>query len=652
MPLHSHSRSRVPRASGHTSMPGRLIHTQVGRSDQQPSLSPQRFGHDFSKIPIHSQVGAGHGTERAPSLLAFAESGVNEPGIALPVGSRAMLENQLGGRFGDVRIHTGPSAIAATRQLDAAAYTLGRDIAFGAGFYAPHTDAGLRLLSHELTHVIQTQNTPKKSAEVAGLSEETEPLEQEARAASAALGQGRTTIRERLTKRIPLCHPIYISAHGDKGYLAAAAKFYSDWGYSPIQRDVPSIEEVVKDLAQQSSIGHITIVSHAESDHVMMEFINGGPDTVIKSDWEVSTAANLTSLERHLGDVSSLDTIIKYVQGQGKHPTVLDRVGSVQDPVVRQFIWWVVERVRATHAGYPAAAGHRLEQTAAQHADLYRNQLLSSKAPSGAGSGAAEQQAIADLKSAEDAVVKEAERWPWGTPPLKPEEVPGHEQRLKESPSSSILRVMQNPVFFQNLATVQKKIDGASWIEIQGCRAGKDKDYLKAIQSFFGGTGKPKVSAPDWYQVFGHFGWIGIPDSDKEAQTQWERKDRNVPGAFRHWLPIITKKVAPKKPDYQDLLNYLRAGNVLPLAYPGRSDPAELLLLKGKESSAFLTWLSRHLYLLTKEADIQKRLFGHQDFGENVKDITVDWLEEHYRAAGQVALRPSPEYDKHIIRVS
>lgn len=57
--------------------------------------------------------------------------------------------------FSRVRIHTGPRAEAAAAALDARAYTLGRDIVFAAGEYAPHTDAGQRLLAHELAHVIQ-----------------------------------------------------------------------------------------------------------------------------------------------------------------------------------------------------------------------------------------------------------------------------------------------------------------------------------------------------------------------------------------------------------------------------------------------------------------------------------------------------------------
>jgi hypothetical protein len=76
-----------------------------------------------------------------------------------------------------------------------------------------------------------------------------------------------------------------------------------------------------------------------------------------------------------------------------------------------------------------------------------------------------------------------------------------------------------------------------------------------------------------------------------------------------------------------------------------------LLMLKSKDLAAMLAWLSRHLYHLTKEADIQSAFFQGKDFGKNVESITVDWLAENYNAPGQVALHPSPEYDKHIIEV-
>src|SRR6185312_5327166 len=39
--------------------------------------------------------------------------------------------------------------------IHARAYTVGRDIVFARGRYAPHTGPGQRLLTHELAHVVQ-----------------------------------------------------------------------------------------------------------------------------------------------------------------------------------------------------------------------------------------------------------------------------------------------------------------------------------------------------------------------------------------------------------------------------------------------------------------------------------------------------------------
>lgn len=57
--------------------------------------------------------------------------------------------------FHDVRLHADPTAAASATALGARAYTAGRDIYFGQGWYAPETREGRRLLAHELTHVVQ-----------------------------------------------------------------------------------------------------------------------------------------------------------------------------------------------------------------------------------------------------------------------------------------------------------------------------------------------------------------------------------------------------------------------------------------------------------------------------------------------------------------
>jgi hypothetical protein len=67
-----------------------------------------------------------------------------------------------GSDFGNVRIHNDAHAAQAAQSLDARAFTTGNDIVFGAGQYAPGTTEGKKLLTHELTHVVQQGGTTRR----------------------------------------------------------------------------------------------------------------------------------------------------------------------------------------------------------------------------------------------------------------------------------------------------------------------------------------------------------------------------------------------------------------------------------------------------------------------------------------------------------
>jgi hypothetical protein len=55
----------------------------------------------------------------------------------------------------DARLHTGPDAARTADRIDAHAFTVGRDVGFARGAFAPETPAGRRLIGHELAHVEQ-----------------------------------------------------------------------------------------------------------------------------------------------------------------------------------------------------------------------------------------------------------------------------------------------------------------------------------------------------------------------------------------------------------------------------------------------------------------------------------------------------------------
>ncbi len=69
------------------------------------------------------------------------------------------MERRFGVDFRGVRVHTDSNAVQMNKELNAQAFTYGRDIYFGAGRYNPGTSTGKRLLAHELTHVVQQNKT-------------------------------------------------------------------------------------------------------------------------------------------------------------------------------------------------------------------------------------------------------------------------------------------------------------------------------------------------------------------------------------------------------------------------------------------------------------------------------------------------------------
>ncbi|HEY6446738.1 MAG TPA: DUF4157 domain-containing protein [Acidobacteriaceae bacterium] len=90
---------------------------------------------------------------------ASVDATLRSSGLPLDSETRSSMESRFGVDFGQVRVHTDGSAAASARSVDALAYTVGSDVVFGAGQYAPHTREGRRLLAHELTHVVQ-QSAP------------------------------------------------------------------------------------------------------------------------------------------------------------------------------------------------------------------------------------------------------------------------------------------------------------------------------------------------------------------------------------------------------------------------------------------------------------------------------------------------------------
>jgi hypothetical protein len=84
---------------------------------------------------------------------------LRSPGQPLDPATRAATEPLLRHDFSQVRVHTGAQAAESARAVNAYAYTVGNNVVFAEGQYVPATDRGMKLLTHELTHVIQQKRS-------------------------------------------------------------------------------------------------------------------------------------------------------------------------------------------------------------------------------------------------------------------------------------------------------------------------------------------------------------------------------------------------------------------------------------------------------------------------------------------------------------
>jgi hypothetical protein len=122
-------------------------------SAPEKPISPLRVSRSRDNRSLHRSCTACAAADG--DLSSAVAGGLSGGGKTLDDGTRTFMEERFGHDFSDVRIHTASQAAESARSLDARAYTVGSDIVFANGQYAPNTNQGRRLIAHELTHVSQ-----------------------------------------------------------------------------------------------------------------------------------------------------------------------------------------------------------------------------------------------------------------------------------------------------------------------------------------------------------------------------------------------------------------------------------------------------------------------------------------------------------------
>src|SRR5437868_3213011 len=91
---------------------------------------------------------------------------LSSSGRPLDTDTRSFMENRFGHDFSAVRIHNDAQAAESARALNAHAYTVGQDVVFGAGQYAPDSSRGRHLLAHELAHTVQQRGLQRYASDL------------------------------------------------------------------------------------------------------------------------------------------------------------------------------------------------------------------------------------------------------------------------------------------------------------------------------------------------------------------------------------------------------------------------------------------------------------------------------------------------------
>lgn len=214
------------------------LHTQTGLLQRKCACggSPGVDGEceECREKRLSLQRSATASASPSPAVPPIVHEVLRSPGQSLDVGTRAFMEPRFGHDFSHVRVHTDAKGGESARAVNALAYTVGRDVVFGEGRYAPGTGEGKRLMAHELTHVVQQETEVlHKKIEVGSPGD---IYEQEADQVSDAI-MNNSVLNRDLTIRRWTTLPVVMRTPSESGIKSGDYSYstncgWIDWGHA------------------------------------------------------------------------------------------------------------------------------------------------------------------------------------------------------------------------------------------------------------------------------------------------------------------------------------------------------------------------------------------------------------------------------------
>lgn len=121
---------------------------------QHPMRSPPALRRP-SEVPVLRRSPDGAAAAPSPEAPPIVYDVLAQCGAPLDPGVRAFMEPRLGGSLAATRIHTDVRAQRSAAAVGARAYTVGRDVVFGAPGFDARNSRSVATLAHELAHTVQ-----------------------------------------------------------------------------------------------------------------------------------------------------------------------------------------------------------------------------------------------------------------------------------------------------------------------------------------------------------------------------------------------------------------------------------------------------------------------------------------------------------------
>ncbi len=251
------------------------------------------------------------------------------PGRPLEEPMRRFMETRFGHDFSQVRVHADARAGESARGVNAIAYTVGQNIAFANGAYAPATFAGRRLLAHELAHVVQQRSAPpiiQRETYYGGAYKQRAFASLDAEIAAAAKKEWH-----------PATPDMAATATGSGGGEAV----------STFDALLTKLEGKGKgSITILNLIGHSNSTVFSLGGEITKDDVNFQPDASIESDSLSKNATRIKALRDRFAENAK---IVLYSCDAGSGQGLLDAIGDAFGVCVEGFttqIWWCLTKLK------------------------------------------------------------------------------------------------------------------------------------------------------------------------------------------------------------------------------------------------------------------------------------------------------------------